>query len=286
MRLFLLFVFASLATRAALSPAEVESVRGLLRDHKIAAAESAANTLVAAHPAEAEAYALLGDVDLAKDDTDAAVKACEKAVELAPASSDFQRQLGDCYGVSAQKAGMLSKIGWAKKCRNAYEKAVELDPRNLDARSRLMTYCQQAPSMLGGGIDKAYAQAAEIRKLDATRGRIAFATLYSGEKKFPEAFAELDEILKTMPRNYAALYQLGRVAALSGTRIDEGLAALRQCLAVDPPADSPGHDAANWRLGNLLEKQGDKAAARAAYTAALAINPRFAPAIAALKQLD
>jgi len=286
MRSLILLLLTAAVAHAAVSPEKIENIRGLLRDRKLAAAESAANALVAANPAEAEAYVLLGSVCVAKGDADGAVKACEKAAALAPANSECQHQLGDAYGFAAQKAGMLSKLGWAKKCRLAYEKAVELDPGNLDARSSLMTFYQQAPGMMGGGIDKAYEQAAAIKQLDAARGGVAYATLYTGEKKFAEAFAELEGILKTAPENYGALYQFGRLTALTGERVDRGMEALKKCLMLPPPPGSPGHDAAQWRLGNLWEKKGDKSAARAAYQAALAITPNFPQAVDALKKLD
>jgi len=37
--------------------------------------------------------------------------------------------------------------------------------------------------MMGGGMDKAYEQAAAIRQLDANRGHVAYAMLNTGEKK-------------------------------------------------------------------------------------------------------
>ena len=285
MRPFVLLLFTAAVAQAALAPASVENVRGLLREHKLPEAESAANALVVASPTEPEAYLLVGSVGIAKGDADAAVAAYEKATELAPKDGDYQRQLGDAYGFAAQKAGMFSKMSWAKKCRIAYERAVELEPANLDARSSLMSFYQQAPGMMGGGVDKAYAQAAEIRKLDATRGQIAYAMLYSGEKKYAEASAALEEVLKTSPHDYAALYQMGKLAAVSGEKLDDGIAALRQCLAMPAPTGAPGHDAAQWRLGNIWEKKGDKRAARAAYEAALAINPNFQQAVDSLKKL-
>ena len=282
----MLLLLTAAAVQAAVAPEKLEAIRGLLREKKIAEAEAAANTLVAANPADAEAQALLGSACAAKGDADGAVQACEKAVQLAPADSELQRQLGDAYGLAAQKAGMFAKMGWGKKCLGAYEKAVALAPANLAARSSLMTIYQQAPAMMGGGIDKAYGQAAAIKELDVTRGHIAYATLYAHEKKFAEAFVELEDVLKTSPDNYAALYQFGRLTALSGERIDRGREVLTKCLALPPPPDTPGHDAAQWRLGNLWEKKGDKPAARAAYQAALAINPKFQQAIDALKKLE
>ncbi|MDI1250157.1 MAG: hypothetical protein PSV13_14940 [Lacunisphaera sp.] len=286
MRSLILLLFTIAVVQAAVPPDKMEAVRGMLRDHKLAAAESAAKALVAANPTEAAAHALLASVCVAKSDPDAAVTAGEKAVALAPTSSEYQLQLGDTYGFAAQKAGMFGKIGWAKKSRLAYEKAVEFDPANVAARDSLMSFYQMAPGVMGGGADKAYAQAAEIKKLDANGGRVAYAKLYIGEKKYAEAFAELDEVLRVAPDCYPAVFQFGRLTALSGQRVDAGMEALKKCLTLAPTPGAPGHDAAHWRMGNLWEKKGDKVAARAAYTAALALNPGFPQAIDSLKKLD
>jgi len=228
MRSLILLLLTAATAHAAVLPEKIENVRSLLRDRKIDQAESAVNALIVASPAEAEAYALLGSVRVAKGDPGGAVKVGEKAVQLAPANSALQLQLGDIYGFAAQNGGVFSMMGWAKKVRLAYEKAVELDPANLDARSSLMAFYQRAPGMMGGGIDKAYAQATAIKKLDASRGRIAYAMLYVGEKKFAEAFTELEEVLRAAPDNYPALYQFGRLTAISGQRLDAGLAALEK----------------------------------------------------------
>lgn len=288
MRLIPLLLILATATcvHAAIPAPEVESVRQLLRDRKLAEAEAAATKLTTAHANEAEAFLLLGTVRMNREDADGAVKAFEQAATLAPDNSEVQRRLGDGYGFSAQKAGMLSKFGLAKKCLAAYEKAVALDPKSLPARLSLLGYYQQAPSMVGGGMDKAYAQAAEIKKLDADRGRIAFAQLYAADKKWSEAFSEFEEVLKAEPDNYLALFQVGRIAALSGERVDRGVATLQKALTLSPTAGAAGHDAAHWRLGMLWEKKGDKAAAKAAYEAALKMNPKFPQAIEALKRLD
>ncbi|MBA3849724.1 MAG: hypothetical protein C0502_06980 [Opitutus sp.] len=270
---------------AALPPADADAVRQLLRERKFAEAEAAATKLTLAHPNEADAFVLLGTVRMNKDDAEGAVKALEKAAELAPGDSEVQRRLGDAYGRSAQKAGVLSKFGWAKKCLAAYEKAVALDPKSIAARLSLLGYYQNAPGMAGGGMDKAYAQAAEIKKLDADRGRLAFAQLYAADKKWTEAFSELEEVLKADPDNYPALFQIGRLAAISGERIDRGMETLQKALTLSPAAGAAGHDAAHWRLGMLLEKMGNKPAAKAAYEAALQLNPKFQQAIEALKKL-
>ena len=171
---------------------------------------------VAAHGVTpAEAQAALGAKHLASGDADAAVAALERAVELDPTNSARHHQLGDAYGLAAQKAGAFGRIGWAKKSRAAYEKAVELDPRNIAARQSLMTFYQMAPGMMGGGMAKAYAQAAEIKKYDPARGRVARAILYIHEKKGDRhsARAAYQASLAVNPRFPQTIEALRKLAA-------------------------------------------------------------------------
>jgi tetratricopeptide (TPR) repeat protein len=287
-RLVLIALTTSLApvVFGAIAPEKLSAIREQIRERKLVEANAAARALLVTNPSEPEAYGLLGSVQIAEGDPDSAIPEFEKAVELAPNSSELWRQLGDAYGFAAQKAGMLSKISLARKCRAAYERAVELDPGNLAARSSLMTYYQSAPGVMGGGLDKAFAQAAEIKARDLDRGRVAYATLYAADHRYAEAFDELEEVLRANPDSYRAWFQLGRLSALSGDRVDRGMELLRKCLAVEPPAGAQGHDVVHWRLGNLWERRGNKKAARAEYDAALKVNPNFEQAKESLKTLD
>lgn len=285
LRLLLLLLVTSLPALAA-DQALRDQVNALFKGRQWAEARGVLEKATAASPGDAEAWALLGQAHMALGNAEDAVTAMEKAAELDPKSSNYQRLLGDTYGFSAQKAGMLGKMSFARKCKAAYDKAVELDPKNIDARWSIMEYCRQAPSIVGGGMDAAYAQAAEIGKIDANRGRIALATLYITDKKAVEAFALFDEALKAAPDDYITLYQLGRLSAMTGQRVDEGIANLQRCLTLTPPPGQPGPAPVNWRIGNLLEKKGDKAGAKAAYEAALAADPNFVRAIEDLRKLN
>jgi tetratricopeptide (TPR) repeat protein len=280
--LFLLLVTSTFAADSALR----EQVTTLFNQRLWAEAQVVLEKAIIAAPDNAEAYFYLGQSQLNRGDAKKAVLAFEKATTLAPANSEYFRLLGDSYGLFAQKAGLFSKLGWAKKCKAAYDKSVELDPTNINARWSVMEYCRQAPGLFGGGIDGAYVQAAEIKKLDPTRGRIAYAALYTTDKKFPEAFAVYEDVLKDAPNDYEALYQTGKLADTTGQELDRGLAALRKCLTIARPTDSRGHVPAHWRIGNILAKKGDQAGARAAYEAALKLNPEFAEAIKSLKKLN
>lgn len=270
---------------AAVDPAALKAAVDLYQQRKPLEAQKAFEALARADAQNADVPFYLGRLALQRDDPDAAITLLEKAVALAPAESRYFHRLGDAYGRAAQQAGMFSKMSLAGKCRTAYEKAVELDPKSIEARLSLLGYYQQAPGIVGGGMDKAYAQAQEIKKLDANRGRMVVAGLYVTEKKFDLAFAQFEEALKSNPDDYAALFQFGRLAAISGLRMDEGLVALRKCLKQTPPEGQPPLAAAHWRIGFILEKKGDKAGARAEYEASLKLDPKFPQALESLRKL-
>lgn len=285
MRFAALLLLLCTSALSALDPAQLAAAKELYGQRKDAEALAAYQKLAAADSTAAEPLFYLGLLAMRRDDTQSAVNFHERAVALDPNNGEYHRRLGDAFGRSAQKAGTLSKFGLAKKSLAAYEKAVALAPTSLEARLSLMNYYQQAPGIAGGSMDKAYAQAAEITKIDAARGRAALAGLYVADKRHAEAFAVFQDVLRNQPDDYGALFQLGRLSAVTGEKLELGAAALRKCLAATPGADQPPHAAAHWRLGNIQEKQGDKAAARASYEASLKLDPNFRPAQESLKAL-
>lgn len=286
LRLAVLFFASALAlsVRAA-DPAAVTSATELFRNRQWAEAQQAFEALAQADPADPAVHTHLGRLALQRNDHVAAVTHLEKAAALQPTSSPVQQWLGDAYGLSALKAGLFSKMTWAGKCRVAYEKAVQLDPKNLKARTSLLNYYLQAPALVGGGTDKALAQAEAVMAINPAQGRLLRAQVHIADKHYDLAFAAFEEALQEKPDDYAALFQLGRLAATSGQRLDAGRDALRRCLTLPPASGQPGIPTVQWRLGNILEKQGDLAGARAAYEASLKADPKFSQAIDALKKL-
>jgi tetratricopeptide (TPR) repeat protein len=111
--------------------------------------------------------------------------------------------------------------------------------------------------------------------------------LYITEKKYDLAFGELEQALRLDPNDYRSLYQIGRLSAQSGQNLDRGTAALCRCLALNPSMrpENPPRWFVLWRLGNICEKQGDLAGARARYRAALQAHADFPQVRDALRRI-
>jgi tetratricopeptide (TPR) repeat protein len=132
--------------------------------------------LTAARPGDAAAAYYLGMTLRHRGDPralDDAVAWLEKAVALAPANSTY---LGDYGGTCLELADRHHSFSFATRGRNAMEKAVALDPGNLEARQGLMQFYARAPWPLGS-VTRARTQADEILRRDPLRGRRAFLGL-------------------------------------------------------------------------------------------------------------
>ena len=176
---------------AATEPTALNTARALFEAGKFSEAQQAFEELAAVDADNAEINFYLGEFALRRNEPEPAIAFLERAAKAAPSNSVYHHRLGDAYGRFAQQASIFRALGLAKKCVAAFQRAVELDPLNINARYSLFTFYRSAPSIIGGGADKAAAEAAAIKKLDPDRGRIALAALHVSQKKYAEARAEL-----------------------------------------------------------------------------------------------
>ena len=272
-----------------------------------------------ANTRDAAAAFYLGRIAMEERKADRAVDYFESATKLDPKNSQYFLWLGRANGREAQNANVLRQPGLAKRARSAWERAIELDPNNLDARSDLIQYYVQAPGFMGGSTAKALEQAEEIRKRNALRGYLELGALYEREKKYGEAekaylaaskekserhvgeyrlglfyqntgaFEKAFELFEAMiaanPSEFGALFQIGRTGALSGLRLARATEALEAYLHTTPGRNDPSLAAAHWRLGMVHEKRQDRQRAKAEYETAVRLDPTFKQATESLKKL-
>jgi len=272
-----------------------------------------------ANARDAAAAFYLGRIAMEERKNERAGDYFEAAAKLDPKNSQYYLWLGRAYGREAQQANVLRQPGLAKKTRTAWERSIELDPENLDARSDLIQYYVQAPGFLGGSTAKALEQAEEIRKRNALRGYLELGALYERDKKmadaekayvaaakeksdrhvgeyrlglfyqntgaFDKAFDVFESMAVANPSEAGALFQIGKTGAMSGQRLTRATEALEAYLQTTPGRNDPSLAAAHWRLGMVHEKRQDRQRAKAEYETALRLDPTFKQATESLKKL-
>ncbi len=125
--------------------------------------------LVPVKPKTAVVYELLGRAWYGLEKYKDATEALEAAVKLEPRNAVYWDWLGKAYGMRADTSSIFTAPRYASRARQHFEKAVEIDPRNLEAVDDLFEYYLEAPGFLGGGKDKAARLAETIREIAPVR---------------------------------------------------------------------------------------------------------------------
>jgi tetratricopeptide (TPR) repeat protein len=244
----------------------------------------------------------------------------EKAIKTDPQNADYHSWLGRAYGSWALNASMFRKMSLAGDIKREFQKAVELDPRDLEMRNDLITFYLEAPGVAGGSTERALEQARAIESLDPVQGQFALGRVYEKQKdydearaayrkaidlapeetasyyrlaylmqrleEFDDAFEVFEALVEKHPDDLGGYYQLGRNGALSGTHPDRSAEALEHYIAEHAPDDEgPSLAWAYTRLGQVLVHRGDTDSAREALDSALQLEPDHKQARKALKSL-
>lgn len=128
---------------------------------------------------------------------------------------------------------MLTAPRFASRARQAFEKAVELDPRNLEAINDLFEYYLEAPGILGGGYDKAKNLAGRIAQIDAVEGLYAQAKLAEKRKEYGSAEAQLRRAAELAPQQVGRLIDLASFLAKQG-RFQESEQSFQRAAKIAP----------------------------------------------------
>ncbi len=279
------FIVAALA--ASVVPAPAETAEDLLRQGRLPEAERAFTERIRVQPDDAEAHHQLGRLALRRREFGLAIPMLEAAVKLRPENALYQFHYG---AASAQHADTLGKtfraLGMGRRGRVAMERAVSLEPANIEFQQGLIEFYARAPGIAGGSLDKARTQAQALREKDPRAGTITLAMVHLRAKDPEAAFALYFGWLSTAPDDYQILYLAGRAAADTGLHLDYGIAALRRCLTLPPPPHVVGHATVHYHLARALQQHGDLEAARASYRSALELAPEYGAASEALKAMD
>jgi tetratricopeptide (TPR) repeat protein len=267
----------------------------------------------------AEAYNLLCRAHFELGAWDAGITACEKAVALDPNNGLYHLWLGRVYGEKADRAGFLKAAGLAGKVRTEFQRAVELSPGSWEARTDLAEFYLEAPGVVGGGKDKALAQAELLAPLNPAMAHWAKARVAEKNKdnstaekeyraaieaskggarawlnlagfylhlKQPDAMAEALHTMESRPVDHPASLADAAGMLLRSNRDPElAIRLARRYLALPNTEEEAPAFKTHTVLGELLEKQGDRAAAAKEYRAALAMAHSYRPAQEGLRRV-
>jgi tetratricopeptide (TPR) repeat protein len=222
---------ASLAVAAALASApELDQAR---KRYARADYEGCIRLLQPLAAKDAATLDLLGRCNFMLGEFKQASEALEKAFAADPASSEYAYWLGKAYGKRAETSSPFTAPRYASKTRQYFEKAVELDPRNVEALYDLLEYYIQAPGFLGGGLDKGEAVARKLAALNPADGHQALARIAEYRKEYSTAEEHLRRAVESTPMQIGRLVDLALFQAKQG-KVQESERTFRAAEQINP----------------------------------------------------
>jgi len=280
----------------------------------------AAQGEIAKSPNDAESHFLLGRAYYSLKHWDKSISELEKAASLDSRSSLYQLWLGRAYGEKASDVSFLSAMGWAKKTRQAFERAVQLDPGSVGARSDLTEFYMNAPGFLGGRRtiekkkiqkiaakdearavefrarlaekDKNYIEAEqEFHKAVAASGNqtsywLDLASFYRRRSRWGDMEKAIQTAVGAAAVKLGALFEAAEILHRAGRNLDSAADLLRKYLSSDKKEEEAPAFRAHYLLGSILEQQHHPEEAAAQYRAALDMAQEYQPAREALAKLQ
>jgi len=263
---------------------------------------------IAKSPNDASLHFLLGQSYYQLREFPRAVASLERAVQLVPKNSEYHDWLGKSYGRKAEESIFLSAMSWARKTHREFEIAVELDPQNLEAQRDLIRFEMNAPSIAGGGDDKALKHIDALEKIDPIQSQLARGEFFATKKRMPEADAVFGKILESQSDRVGVYFEVsdyyrdranaekmgeaidraehidpddrrlkfynGVFLVIEGKNASEAETLLKSYVATVPDnSDLPPHAAAREWLGKLYESLGRFSEAAEEYRLSLSLDP-------------
>jgi len=225
----LLLIFGTAGLLAAGSP-DLERARNL---YNLTAFDQSLRVLEAISVKDAAVYELMGRDFYMQGDYKRSAEAMEKALAAEPSVAGHALWLGRAYGRRAETASLFTAPGYASKARQCFERAAELDPRNLEALADLFDYYLEAPGFLGGGMEKAQRTAVQIAQISPAEGYLAKAKLAEKRNEYSTAETHLRHAVEAAPQRIGKLIELARFLVKQG-RAQEADQSLSLAEKIEP----------------------------------------------------
>lgn len=304
-------------------PSEDKIAEAALMQGRIDESVTRLQGVLATDPKDFTARLLLCRAYYAEEQVDQAVSACEDAVGAAPTDrvlrSEAEDWLGRAYGMKADHSGPIAGFQLARRVKSTFEAAVQDDPHNGDAVNDLSEYYVNAPSMVGGGVEKADALAAQslsalpqqahrIRALAAEKRHdfdaaerefraavevahhadawVDLGNYYKRRNRYDQAVDALRHALEANREHDASLVDVASI--LIDMHRESALAEHTLRLYLDSPSRSDAAPVAraDLLLSKLLAEAGNKAGAKIEVEAALALAHNYPPALREQRELQ
>lgn len=196
-KLLFLFLFVPVCTW---SQSNFEKAEKLFHAKKYQDAEVVFELNLKYYPNDIKTLERLGEINSEEKQWEKASVYYKKLTQLKPDEADYFYKYGGSLGMRAMEVNKFRAIGLVSDMKSAFEKAIALNPKHLEARWALIELYLQLPGIAGGSESKALRYSNELAKLSPVDGYLSKGRIdeYFERYTFAEKnYIKADEIGKS-----------------------------------------------------------------------------------------
>ncbi|PIF31468.1 tetratricopeptide repeat protein [Flavobacterium sp. 9] len=176
------------------SQSNFEKGEKLFQAKKYDEAQVVFEAILKTKPLDIKTLDYLGEIEAHQKSWVKGAEYFKKLKELKPTEADYFFKYGGCLAMRAMEVNKLKAFTMVDGMKQAFEKAIVLNPKHVQARWALIEIYLQLPGILGGSESKAISYSNELAQFSPvdgylSRGRIDeyFKRYTSAEKNYMKA---------------------------------------------------------------------------------------------------
>lgn len=188
----------------------MEKGEKLFQAKKYEEAQIVFEEILKSKPSDAKVIEYLGDIASHNKSWQKAVDYYKKLKKLKPNEANVYFKYGGALGMRASEVNKIKALGLASEVKESFEKAIELNPKHIQARWGLIEYYLHLPGILGGSESKAISYSNELLKLSLVDGYLSRGRIEEYFDRYTEAekyYIKANEIGKSKT-TFQKLYNL------------------------------------------------------------------------------
>jgi tetratricopeptide (TPR) repeat protein len=129
----------------------------------------------------------LGDIAGHNKSWDKAIVYYKKLKQLKPSEANYFYKYGGALGMKAKDSNKFKALGMIGEVKESFEKAIELNPKHIEARWALVMVYIQLPGIVGGSESKAIKYSNELLKISPVDGYLSRGQIEEYFKRYTAA---------------------------------------------------------------------------------------------------
>lgn len=156
-----------------LAQTNFDKAEQLFKEKKYEQAEAIFESYLKENPSNLLTIEYLGDIAGRQKDWDKAIGYYKKLKQLKPSEANYHFKYGGVLGMKAKESNKFKALGMIGEVKASFEKAIELNPKHIEARWALVYLYINLPAIVGGSESKAIRYSNELLKLSPVDGYLS-----------------------------------------------------------------------------------------------------------------